>query len=98
MSRVTYKGLQIEWAPDECAEPLAPKPHSQSRRENSSCQAKKPATAVNRFDLLNLDGTEDDSEEDRLTEHFSSKDSGSAYSREINWAESSMADSSIATT
>ena len=64
MSRVTYKGLKIEWYPDECAQPL-PKMHYAPKKENSvPPQAKKSTSAMNRFQMLNIDNdeTEDDSE------------------------------------
>lgn len=65
MSRVTYKGMKIEWYPDECAQPL-PKTQYAPKKENlAPQQPKKFMSAMNRFQMLNLDndGTEDDSEE-----------------------------------
>ncbi|CAD6579599.1 MAG: hypothetical protein ASARMPRED_009197 [Alectoria sarmentosa] len=65
MSRVTYKGMKIEWYPDECAQPL-PKTQYAPKKENlAPSQPKKFTSAMNRFQMLNLDndGTEDDSEE-----------------------------------
>lgn len=61
MSRATYKGSKIEWDSDECAAPLE-RP-LQTRKENISPK-KKDAPLMNRFQLLNLDGTDDDSEVD----------------------------------
>ena len=63
MSRSTYKGMRIEWFPDECAQPL-PKLHYVPRREITPLPAKKLNPMVNRFQMLNIDGTEDGSEED----------------------------------
>ena len=63
MSRAAYKGMRIEWYPDECAQPL-PRPHISARKENvASSPAKKATAPVNRFQML-MDGTEDGSSED----------------------------------
>lgn len=61
MSRATYKGMKIEWYPDECALPL-PKQQWVPRKENIAQPAKKPGTPMNRFQMLNMDGTEDGSD------------------------------------
>ena len=63
MSRAMYKGMRIEWYADECALPL-PKMQHVPKKENVPAPVKKPSTTVNRFQMLNLDGTEDESEED----------------------------------
>lgn len=66
MSRAGYKGMKIEWYPDECAQPL-PKIQYLSKKENMvPPPAKKANAMMNRFQMLNLDGdgTEDGSEED----------------------------------
>ncbi|KAF2177313.1 hypothetical protein K469DRAFT_732964 [Zopfia rhizophila CBS 207.26] len=62
MSRTAYKGLRIEWYPDECAAPL-PKP---SLRAQTLAQAipAKPVSITNRYTLLDIDGTDADSDED----------------------------------
>ena len=60
MSRGTYKGMRIEWYPDECAQPL-PKTQHAPKKENTT-SAKKFSPMVNRFQMLNIDGTEDGSE------------------------------------
>ncbi len=57
----TYKGSKIEWDNDECVAPLE-KP-LQTRKENVPPK-KKDAPLMNRFQLLNLDGPDDDSEAD----------------------------------
>lgn len=57
----TYKGSKIDWDDDECAAPLE-KPQV-SRRENAQPK-KKDAPLINRFQLLNIDGTEDGSEDE----------------------------------
>jgi hypothetical protein len=58
----TYKGSKIEWDDDECAAPLV-KPQ-QIRQENNAPKKKNNAPLMNRFHLLNMDGTEDSSLED----------------------------------
>ena len=63
MSRAAYKGMKIEWYADECAQPL-PKTQHIPRKENAPLPVKKPSTTVNRFQMLNMDGTEDGSEEE----------------------------------
>lgn len=63
MSRATYKGMKIEWYPDECAQPL-PKVQHPPKKENGPAPPKKLNPMVNRFQMLNMDGTEDGSEED----------------------------------
>ena len=65
MSRVTYKGMKIEWYPDECSQPL-PKVQYASKNwknENLAPQPKKNGSSMNRFQMLNLDGSDDDSSE-----------------------------------
>lgn len=62
MSRVTYKGMRIEWYPDECSRPL-PKIQYAPKKENIAQQPKKVTSAMNRFQMLNMDGPDDDSEE-----------------------------------
>jgi hypothetical protein len=59
-----YKGTKIEWDIDECAQPyapVAPKP----RREVP--QTNRAPNGANRFQLLNIDGDED---EDELSSSF----------------------------
>ena len=64
MSRAAYKGMRIEWYPDECSQPL-PKTRYVPRKENRApSPAQKPPVAVNRFHMLGIDGTDDDSSED----------------------------------
>ena len=66
-SRATYKGLRIDWYPDECAQPL-PKPQFNFKKENRAPSPAKRATpAPNRFQMLVMDGTEDSSSEDDET-------------------------------
>ena len=63
MSRGAYKTARIEWYPDECAQPF-PKIQPLLRREHTAPSAKNLNPMVNRFQMLNMDGTEDGSEED----------------------------------
>lgn len=62
MSRVTYKGLQIEWYPDECALPL-PQTPTPMKKEKVPPSDSNGKLMVNRFQLLNMDegATEDGS-------------------------------------
>ncbi|EON65328.1 hypothetical protein W97_04566 [Coniosporium apollinis CBS 100218] len=78
MSRRDYKGLRIEWYPDECAAPLPqsiPQPRSlppwkvptanvPQHSGRQMPQAQKPAAAhtANRFGVLNMDGSEESSD------------------------------------
>lgn len=62
MSRATYKGSRIEWSADECSQDL-PKTPPQPRKANPPAPAKKANHMINRFHMLNMDGTEDGSEE-----------------------------------
>lgn len=66
MSRVTYKGMRIEWYPDECSQPL-PKVQYTPKKENLASPPSKATSAMmNRFQMLNMDGdgTDDGSEEE----------------------------------
>ena len=61
MSRVTYKGMKIEWFPDECAQPL-PEMEYAPKKDLAPQQPKTFTSAMNRFQMLDMD-TEDGSEE-----------------------------------
>ena len=63
MSRVTYKGMKIEWYPDECSKPLAKMQYAPKKVKQAAAQPKKFASVMNRFQMLNMDGTENESEE-----------------------------------
>jgi hypothetical protein len=67
-SRLKFKGMLIDWYPDECARPL-PRIAYVPKKENVQ-PVKKLNPMANRFQLLNMDGTEDGSEdeEEELTE------------------------------
>jgi len=57
----TYKGTKIEWDVDECAQPyeVRPTPQAKLRKEKNPPKG-KGTTVTNRFDLLNIDGDEED--------------------------------------
>ena len=59
--------MRIEFYPDECAQPLLQPTHS-AKRETFAPLSKKITPTVNRFQMLNMDNTEDSSEteEDNL--------------------------------
>lgn len=61
MSRAMYKGMKIEWYPDECASPL-PRQQWTPKKENLPQAIKKASAPLNRFHLLNIDGNEDGSD------------------------------------
>ena len=63
MSRVTYKGMKIEWYPDECSQPLPKVQYAPKKEKQAAPQPKKFTSAMNRFQMLNMDGAEDDSDE-----------------------------------
>ncbi|KAM3081054.1 hypothetical protein ACMFMG_005010 [Clarireedia jacksonii] len=60
MSRSTYKGAKIDWDRDECAAPLEKR--QEARSEFPITKKKKDLPVVNRFQLLNMDGEENDSD------------------------------------
>ncbi|PYH89132.1 hypothetical protein BO71DRAFT_435078 [Aspergillus ellipticus CBS 707.79] len=62
MSRFMYKGMKIGFSPDECVESLA-----KSVRKELPTPPKKAAKSVpNRFQLLSLDGADDDEDHGNL--------------------------------
>ncbi|KAB8203386.1 hypothetical protein BDV34DRAFT_214747 [Aspergillus parasiticus] len=58
MSRLTYKGMRIAFYPDECTEPLSKL--TNGLKKESQVPSKKSVSALNRFQLLSLDGAEED--------------------------------------
>ncbi|PLB48042.1 hypothetical protein P170DRAFT_510737 [Aspergillus steynii IBT 23096] len=58
MSRLTYKGMRIGFYPDECNQPLAKIPTGPKKDVQGG--VKKPASIPNRFQLLSLDGGEEE--------------------------------------
>ena len=63
MSRAAYKRMRIEWYPDECAQPL-PKMPTYPTKATKAPEVKSAPTMLNRFQLLDMDGTNDDSNTD----------------------------------
>jgi hypothetical protein len=64
MSRNTYRGMKIEFCPDECAQPLPRIEKVPKFKPKSSAKAMAPLP--NRFQMLSMDGSEDsnDAEDD----------------------------------
>jgi hypothetical protein len=83
-SRIPYNSMRIEYAPDECAEPL-PKIVPIPRREAPQ-PVKKLNPAANRFQMLNLDSADDDSDdnEEELT-------SCTSVAGGVSWANTGIA-------
>ena len=54
MSRATYKGMRIEWVPDECAQPL-PKMPVFLKKEHVPVSKMKTSPSINRFQMLNME-------------------------------------------
>jgi hypothetical protein len=70
MSRKEYKGCKIEFFADECdvALPVSQPKRSFSRAiSGQSGPIKKKAPITNRFDMLNIDGADGDSDEENRT-------------------------------
>lgn len=61
MSRSTYKGNKVDFYPDECDVPLPERRHVP---KTSAPEPVKRKALGNRFDLLNMDGTENGSDEE----------------------------------
>ncbi|OAX82775.1 hypothetical protein ACJ72_02879 [Emergomyces africanus] len=83
MSRLAYKGMKIEYYPDECAGPL-PEVQYVPKRVAPSPPSKRAAPMTNRFQMLNIDGADDSEEEDELASSVS-------LNGNISWAKSSIA-------
>ncbi len=54
MSRAKYKGMKIEWYPDECALPL-PKMQNSTKKQIAPPPERPEPLMINRFQMLNLD-------------------------------------------
>ena len=68
MSRAKYKGMRIEFYPDECAQPL-PLQQAQPKKETTKPLDTKPFPMINRFQMLNMDEAGDESgEEDEMND------------------------------
>ncbi|KAL9100653.1 MAG: hypothetical protein Q9163_004001 [Psora crenata] len=64
ISRAAYKGMKIEWYPDECNQPLPKIQYGPRKEGRAPSPGKKPHTAVNRFQMLGTEGTDDGSSGD----------------------------------
>lgn len=64
MSRQKYKGLKVEWYPDECAEPLVVAQRPSSARASIPERSKGQVNLTNRFNVLNMDDDEDSDDEE----------------------------------
>ncbi|KAL8924453.1 MAG: hypothetical protein Q9208_004061 [Pyrenodesmia sp. 3 TL-2023] len=62
MSRAKYKGMRIEWCPDECAMPL-PKMQNNIKKQSAPPPKKVEAPTINRFHMLNMDEDGDSTED-----------------------------------
>jgi len=67
MSRSTYKGCRIEFVRDECDVPLPQRKITPQSAFAGAAPQKKPAPTLNRFNLLNMEGTEAGSDEENRT-------------------------------
>lgn len=63
LSRGTYKGCKIEFTRDECDVPLPTR--ALMPRAPTRAPPPKMKTVANRFGMLNLDGTEDGSDDEQ---------------------------------
>jgi len=78
MSRKEFKGLRIEWYPDECAGPI-PRVSSATWKDYGSASrpirrakaAPPPAPITNRFELLNMDESDSRSDSEDGEEPYS---------------------------
>ena len=70
MSRAAYKGMRIEWYPDECAQAL---PKTPIKKAAKPAVINTQPAMPNRFQMLNLDGSAGDSspEDDDASSGFS---------------------------
>lgn len=64
MSRTIYKGCKIDWDADGCAFPITKVKPALVPKENIAAKKSAP---INRFELLNIDQLEDDSDVERDT-------------------------------
>ena len=67
MSRTAYKGLRIDWYPDECAGPLPQPQKSRNFASPVRPGASKPVATINPYNLLNADGSDTSSDDDEAS-------------------------------
>ena len=63
MSRATYRGMKIEFHPDECSQPLPEMQYAPKKGKQAVPQPKKLILVMNRFQMLHLDGAENKPDE-----------------------------------
>ncbi|KAL4875774.1 hypothetical protein BJY04DRAFT_223765 [Aspergillus karnatakaensis] len=80
MSRFTYKGMKINFYPDDCAEPLVSVSSGPKKEPQAS---KRPAPLPNRFHLLSMDGSDDDETDEHGTR-------GTSIDGGVRWADNSV--------
>lgn len=91
MSRYMYKGMKIGFSADECAGAFpkvpvtAPAP---PKTEFKVLPPKKRVSHVNRFQLLSLDGAEE--EGDSYEDSLGGLNGGAALNGGINWADNTL--------
>ncbi|KXS94686.1 hypothetical protein AC578_10367 [Pseudocercospora eumusae] len=71
MSRTAYRGCKIEFFPDECDMPLPTR--ATITKPLSQEPIKKTMSLSNRFDMLNVDGAQSDSDEENRDPHDSAQ-------------------------
>lgn len=86
MSRQSYKGLRVEWYPDECAAPL-PKPDLPSYNHMAQPKKMGPKANANLYAaLLDMDGNDESMDQD---DDDTIPAGGIAIG--INWADNAIA-------
>lgn len=98
VSRRTYRGIKIDWIADECTEPW-PTATPRPTKATKAVANKTMAQVMNRFGVLNIDGTEDgshpqvpeetDDGEDDVHDEDEEEESG--YGNGLSWTENSIA-------
>jgi hypothetical protein len=95
MSRALYKGLKIEWYPDECAAPIPkitePLPTPAVPQKNSMSVKQPKMSSSNLYSLLDLDGS--DAEEDSDADDTTASQALTGYPSngvKINWADAAV--------
>lgn len=98
LSRSCYKGLKIEWYPDECAAPIPqiiePVPSSTAPQRSSTSVPTRQAkmSGSNLYSLLDVDGS-DSEEEDSDAEDTNTSQGLTGYPTngvKINWADAAV--------
>lgn len=93
MSRGSYKGIQIESYEDECSTPF-PSVHIPVPRKENALPTRKAVSSANRFGLLNMDNTEDVSDDESTDDGKGQRWKVDPYSKNgtgVSWAETSIA-------